>query len=240
MILQSVTLETRLQQNQSLFHNVVPFEPQHDKLLPLDFTANNSELSNEIVSSTTLFTQYINKKLTANQALYGIGGYKEHRTIYTRSDVFNSTINNEEPRRLHLGTDIWGKAGTPVFAPLGGVVHSFAFNDRFGDYGATIILLHQLNGAAFYTLYGHLSVSNLPNLEEGKYMSLGEPIGSFGEPFENGNWPPHLHFQVIKDIEGKWGDYPGVCAYGEREKYLHNCPDPDLILDMVRFAAPGK
>ena len=201
----------------------------------MNFTATNTELSNEILSDTNLFSQYIDKKLASNQALYGIGGYHEHRTIYTRSDVFNSSSSNEEPRRLHLGIDIWGKAETPVFAPLGGVVHSFAFNDRFGDYGATLILLHQLNGTAFYTLYGHLSISNLTNVEEGKYISLGEPIGNFGEPFENGNWPPHLHFQIIKDMEGKWGDYPGVCAYSEKEKYLNNCPDPDYILNMIQF-----
>lgn len=235
MILQSLTLETKLQQNQNLFHSVVPFNPLTDKLLSMDFTAANTELSHSIINNTTLFTQYIDKKLSAHQALYGIGGYDEHRSIYTRSDVFNSTNKSDEPRRLHLGIDIWGKAGTPVFAPLGGVVHSFAFNDAYGDYGATIILLHQLNGTAFHTLYGHLSVSNLANLEEGKYISLGEPIGNFGEPHENGNWPPHLHFQVIKDMEGKWGDYPGVCAYSEREKYLRNCPDPDFILNMMRY-----
>ena len=236
MILQSLTLETKLQQNQNLFHNVVPFDAQYDKLLPMNFTATNTELSDEILNNTNVFSKYISEKLASNQALYGIGGYNEHRTIYTRSDVFNAITNIEEPRRLHLGIDIWGEAGTPVFAPLGGVVHSFAFNDRFGDYGATIILLHQLNSTAFYTLYGHLSISNLPNLEEGKYISIGEPVGNFGEPFENGNWPPHLHFQIVKDMEGKWGDYPGVCAYSEKEKYLDNCPDPDYILNMMRFA----
>lgn len=236
MILQSLTLETRLQQAKHSFHSVVPFTPKVDKLLVMDFTASNTELTSEIANDTNLFTQYINRKLEQNGATYGIGGYAELRSIYTRSEVFNSIHKNEEPRRLHLGIDIWGEPATPVFAPLGGVVHSFAFNDRFGDYGATIILLHQLNGTAFYTLYGHLSVSNLTNLEEGKYISLGEPIGNFGEPFENGNWPPHLHFQIIKIMDGMWGDYPGVCAYSQKEKYMNDCPDPDFVLDMMRYA----
>ena len=236
VILQSLTLETRLQQAEHSFHSVVPFTPQKDELLLLNFTATNTDLTSEIVNDTNLFTLYINNKLEQNKALYGIGGYTEYRSIYTRSEVFNSPNKTEEPRRLHLGIDIWGKAATPVFAPLGGVVHSFAYNNQFGDYGATLVLLHQLNGTAFYTLYGHLSISNLTNLEEGKYISLGEPIGAFGEPFENGNWPPHLHFQIIKDMDGKWGDYPGVCAYSEREKYLNNCPDPDFILDMMKYA----
>jgi len=33
----------------------------------------------------------------------------------------------------------------------------------------------------------------------------------------------------------KQGDYPGVCKYSEQAKYLQNCPDPDLILQMNRW-----
>ena len=140
-----------------------------------------------------------------------------------------------EPRRLHLGTDIWGPAGTPVFAFLGGMVHSFAFNNHYGDYGATIILLHQLEGYAFYTLYGHLSLRDIDYLSTGQFIIRGQTIGHFGEPHENGHWPPHLHFQIILDMELNDGDYPGVCRYSERNKYLENCPDPDLILQMNKY-----
>lgn len=219
-----------------MFHSIVPFVPQKDGLLLMDFTAANHTLSSAIMSDTTLFCQYITRQLAQQNALYGIGGYGEHRTLYSVSKVFDALHKTDQPRRLHLGVDIWGKPGTPVFAPLGGVVHSFAFNSEPGDYGATLVLLHQLSGTAFYTLYGHLSLSDLANLQEGKYVSSGERIGHFGEPHENGNWPPHLHFQVIKFMEGKWGDYPGVCADNEKEKYLHNCPDPDLILGMMKYA----
>jgi hypothetical protein len=52
--------------------------------------------------------------------------------------------------------------------------------------------------------------------------------------FENGHWPPHLHFQLIIDMGKAKGDYPGVCKYSEREKYLDNCPDPGFILSMVK------
>jgi hypothetical protein len=37
-------------------------------------------------------------------------------------------------------------------------------------------------------------------------------------------------------MEGKSGDYPGVCKYSEREKYLTNCPNPDLVLGMMMHA----
>jgi hypothetical protein len=37
-------------------------------------------------------------------------------------------------------------------------------------------------------------------------------------------------------MEFKKGDYPGVCKYSEQRKYLLNCPDPDLILQMMQYA----
>jgi murein DD-endopeptidase MepM/ murein hydrolase activator NlpD len=143
----------------------------------------------------------------------------------------------EGARRLHLGIDIWGKPYTPVMSPCDAVIHSFAFNDAFGDYGATIILSHNLDGVAFHTLYGHLSLNSIKNLREGGNVRRGDVIGEFGIPMDNGQWPPHLHFQVIDDM-GDWrGDYPGVCAYTERDLYLSNCPDPDLILGMMKYAS---
>lgn len=218
------------------FHPVVNFDPSKDKLLLMDFTKANKELTPEITDDTTRFSHYINSRLQASHSRLGIGGYNEHRTVYSRSKVFGSTDTNEESRRLHLGIDIWANAGTPVFAPLDGLVHSFAFNDQFGDYGATIILSHEIDGFSFHSLYGHLSLKDLDGLAEGQPVKAGREIAHFGEPEENGHWPPHLHFQLIIDMEGNKGDYPGVCKVSEREKYLSNCPDPDLILGMMRYA----
>ncbi len=234
-----------LPRNNHDFHPVVPFNPANDKLIPLDFTERNDELTEEIFVNTEVFCRYIDKKLNDQQALYGIGGYNELRSVYKRSKLFDPEITSttlsdrgnaaEEPRRLHLGVDIWGQAGTPVYAFMGGMIHSYAFNDHYGDYGATLITLHQLDGIPFYTLYGHVSLRDIETVSPGHYITRGEIIAHFGQPAENGHWPPHLHFQIIIDIELKKGDYPGVCKYSEREKYLNNCPDPDLILKLQRF-----
>ncbi len=210
---------------------VVKFNEQNDKLLKMDFTASNTALTDEILADTDLFSAFISKQL-GNTYRYGIGGYAEHRTIYSRSKHFDS---DEEPRRLHLGIDIWGPAGTPVFAPLGGYVHSFAFNDHYGDYGATIILHHQLDGISFNTLYGHLSVKDLEGLQEGDYINRENEFAHFGEPIDNGHWPPHLHFQIVSAMYEKKGDFHGVCKYSEKESHLINCPDPDLILGMMQY-----
>lgn len=213
--------------------NIVPFDPVTDKLLLLDFTAANTALTEDIVNDTHRFSIHINQKLKDANATYGIGGYDEHRTVYSRSKVFDTA---EEPRRLHLGIDIWGKEDTPVFAPLDGIVHSFAFNKAFGDYGATIILFHQSPTHSFHTLYGHLSLKDLDGLSEGQPIKAGQAIAHFGPPEENGHWPPHLHFQLVNDMQGTKGDYPGVCKFSERETYLANCPNPDLLLGMMQYA----
>lgn len=222
-----------LNKNKHSFHPVVSFDAANDRLLKMDFTDANNALTKEVIEDVAKFDAYVQEQLLAANALYGIGGYAEHRTVYSRSNVFDAP-DGGEPRRLHLGTDIWGKAGTPVFAPLGGMVHSFKFNEAYGDYGATIILLHQLEGMAFYTLYGHMSLKDLA-LTEGQYINRGQVFAHFGEPHENGHWPPHLHFQIIIDIELKEGDYPGVCRLSDKDFYLKNCPDADLILQMNQY-----
>lgn len=235
-----------LQKNQSNFRSVVDFNVAREKLVRMDFTAGNKDLTPELIADTSLFYAYINNILSSANARYGIGGYGEDRILYKRSDHFKSGGSKVSPfggdlegatsRSIHLGIDIWGPAGTKVFVPIGGTVHSFAYNDNFGDYGATIILQHQLETIVFHTLYGHLSLADIANMQEGKYISRGELLAHFGESGENGNWPPHLHFQIIQDMRVHKGDYPGVCSISEKEKYLHNCPDPDLMLNMMKYA----
>jgi murein DD-endopeptidase MepM/ murein hydrolase activator NlpD len=246
-----MTIQQILREKGRFFHPVVPFDPEKDRLYPFDFTAGNKTLSPEKIADTEVFAQYINTTLKDAHCRYGFGGYGEHRTLYARSPHFGAGPEMtalpaseedaseehapEEPRRLHLGIDIWGPAGTKVMAPLDGIVHSYAFNNRDSDYGATLILTHLLGTVSFHTLYGHLSLNSLKNLAQGKQIRTGEVIGEFGMRFENGNWPPHLHFQLIRDLQGWEGDYPGVCKFSEKERWLDNCPDPDLILQMRRY-----
>lgn len=231
----TISFEESLKKYANTFHAVVPFNATKDKLLLMNFSFTNTAITKTVLENSAMFCNYISHSLQNENALYGVGGYAENRTIYVASKLFNSTVNGE-PRTLHLGIDIWGNAGTPVSAPIGGMIHSFAFNKNFGDYGATIILLHQLDGKAFYTLYGHLALEDIQQLREGTYINRGQIFAHFGQPHENGNWPPHLHFQLIKDMEYKKGDYPGVCKISEKEKYLNNCPNPDIILQMMKYA----
>jgi murein DD-endopeptidase MepM/ murein hydrolase activator NlpD len=222
--------EERLRRVRSDLHPVVPFK-KGDRLVRMDFSENNRELTTDLLNNTGLFIRYVNEKLSAAGAVYGIGGYGEHRTMYGRSKVFDDA-GGAEPRRLHLGIDIWGKPYTRVMAPLDGIVHSFGFNNAYGDYGTTVILSHRLEDLSFHTLYGHLSLNSIQNMQAGDAIRKGDVFAQTGLPFENGQWPPHLHFQLILDMEGWKGDYPGVCRFSERERWMENCPDPQLILRM--------
>jgi len=217
------------------FHRVVPYNSAREKIIQIDLSVLNNDLAEEVYHNTNLFSKWVNDILTANSAAYAIGGYDENRKIYSRSKIFDKTNVNEESRRLHLGIDIWGKCNTPVIAPLDGVVHSFAFNNNYGDYGVTVILSHCLDNQSFHTLYGHLSLNSIKNLQEGVLIRKGDVFAEFGMQFENGQWPPHLHFQIINDMQEWKGDYPGVCKLSERNFYINNCPDPDLILQMNKF-----
>jgi murein DD-endopeptidase MepM/ murein hydrolase activator NlpD len=216
-------------------HPVVSFNPQHQRMVKMDFTEANTALTAAVIEDTGRFSAFVSNLLSGQNAEFGIGGYAENRTVYSRSRVFDGEPGSM-PRRLHLGIDIWGKAGTAVFAPFKGKVHSFAFNNRLGDYGATIILQHTLGPKQFYSLFGHLSLRDIESLEEGRVIEAGQLFAHFGAPNENGHWPPHLHFQLILDMEGKKGDYPGVCSLSDQDHYLQNCPDPDLVLQLMQYA----
>jgi murein DD-endopeptidase MepM/ murein hydrolase activator NlpD len=205
--------------------------------LVLDFTARNRELDAVELKDTQRFSNYVFGKLWAHDATVGVGGYGEERVLYRRSPHFAGT---GEARTVHLGVDLWAEAGTPVFAPLSGVLHSAQDNAGFGDYGPTLILEHRLVVPAapgrppgilrFYSLYGHLSRASLRGRQAGTPVAAGERLGTLGDFPENGDWPPHLHVQLIADVGRDQGDYPGVCAPSERERYLASCPDPNLIL----------
>ncbi|MDN3669117.1 peptidoglycan DD-metalloendopeptidase family protein [Echinicola jeungdonensis] len=193
-----------------------------------DFSESNNDLEKLNLADMASFSQYVPEILDKNGKKFGYGGYLEHRSFYKRSPVFATPSG--EYRNIHLGVDIWANIGHPVFVPMDGEIHSFFDHDELGNYGPVIILKHQIEGIYFHSLFGHLSKKDLTGLEKGKKAKAGEIIGHIGAYEENGNWPPHLHFQLVIDMEGQEGDYLGVCAESDLEKYKNNCPDPSWLI----------
>lgn len=207
---------------------VIPESITQNKYTPLNLSVSNSLLEKESLGNAVDFEKFIEKQLEKNQAKVAFGGYNEERNIYKRSTTFKD--DKSEERNMHIGLDLWIKAGTPILSALDGVVHSFDNNDSLGNYGPTIILKHEIENQIFYTLYGHLSLESIKELSIGKTFQKGQQIATLGDASVNGDYAPHLHFQIIKDIQKYSGDYPGVCSKKELGYYLENCPDPNLLL----------
>ena len=170
----------------------------------------------------------------------GIGRYNEARMVYS-APTFQT--DNSEWRTIHIGLDLFMPAGTAVYAPLPGIVHSFNDNDLPLDYGPTIILQHETDdGITFYTLYGHLSRDSLLGLEVGTAVAAGQAIACIGDFDVNGGWAAHLHFQIMGDMLERGGEFPGVAAHSQRAVWLSLCPDPNLLLGIPadRFPAPAQ
>ncbi|MCB0442623.1 MAG: peptidoglycan DD-metalloendopeptidase family protein [Flavobacterium sp.] len=200
----------------------------YNQYVSIDLSVDSDILYGKKLLNSQDYTFFIAKYLHQKNATVGYGGYLEKRNLYRRSSIFNSSYKEE--RNIHIGLDLWTKAETPVLAALDGVVHSFQNNKALGDYGPTIILKHTLNNCEFYTLYGHLSLESIALLKINQKFKKGEPIAYLGETSVNGDYAPHLHFQIIKDIEEFYGDYPGVCSEKELIRYKNNCPNPNLLL----------
>ncbi|MDN3492461.1 peptidoglycan DD-metalloendopeptidase family protein [Winogradskyella bathintestinalis] len=210
-------------------HPLVDSSISPSDFIHINLSLHNFNLSAVDISSSNELQQFIWKYIAIHQAKVAYGGYLEQRGIYRRSTYFNRT-NHETERNIHLGLDLWSEANTPIFAPLNGTIHSFKNNTNHGGYGPTIILKHDINDVVFYTLYGHLSLESLWQLEVGVEVKQGEQIATLGTAEVNGDYPPHLHFQIIRDIQNYKGDYPGVCSKQGIEFYKQNCPDPNLLL----------
>lgn len=201
------------------------------RIMPLNLSVGSSEFgNNHHFNHIERFDRTIRRMLEDGGADLGIGGYGEVRPFYT-TDAYQVAGNDgPEWRSVHLGIDVWGAAGTPVISPLEGTVHSLQDNQGDCDYGPTIILQHQpREDLTFYTLYGHLSADSLQGLQPGDRVQAGQVIGRIGNFPVNGNWPPHLHFQIILDLLEWEGDFPGVAFPAQREIWLSICPNPALI-----------
>lgn len=224
------TLISLLKKSKDSFHHVLDLDfNQKENFLLLDFS-NVSSIWSEVKNpgEPAELSAHLFSILNSAKAKVGVGKYLEERNIY-QSDNY---IEQSDKRTIHLGIDLFVKAETPVYTPLDGVVHSFANRDIALDYGPVIILKHTLENIVFYTLYGHLSQSSLTNLYVGKVFGKGSVVGYIGSYPSNGNWPPHLHFQLITEMLDYTGDYPGVCSKSRKKLWSSLSPNPNLILNI--------
>ena len=92
--------------------------------------------------------------------------------------------------RAHLGVDLGGRTGTPVYAAADGRV---VYAGRLGGYGNVIKIRHR---DGFLTLYAHLHKFRR-GIKRGKYVKKGQVIGYIGSTGMSTG--PHLHFGLYKN-----------------------------------------
>jgi 4-aminobutyrate aminotransferase-like enzyme/Ser/Thr protein kinase RdoA (MazF antagonist) len=192
-------------------------------------------------AETGALTEKIFDEMKRAGVSVGVGRYDELRMLYT-APLFGAGDNRTDERRtIHLGIDLFVESGTPLRAPLDGVVHIVSNNTAPLDYGPLVILRHETgDGEEFFTLYGHLTKDTLTSLKVGQRVARGQQFASVGSAQENGGWMPHVHFQIILDLLDLGADFPGVAYASQRSVWTSLSPDPNLLLGIPAERYPAK
>jgi 4-aminobutyrate aminotransferase-like enzyme/Ser/Thr protein kinase RdoA (MazF antagonist) len=198
----------------------------------LDLSVASPDLDGRDTDDTARFTRRVFRRMEDEGATLGIGRYLEPRAFYLTDAFAGRPGDPRERRTIHLGLDVFVEPGADVRAPLGGRVRWVRDNAGRLDYGPTVILEHDGPAGHFWTLYGHLERASLEGLDEGALLKSGQVIARVGPFPENGDWPPHLHFQIITNLLGHEGEFPGVALPRERAVWASFSPDPNLMLGL--------
>jgi 4-aminobutyrate aminotransferase-like enzyme/Ser/Thr protein kinase RdoA (MazF antagonist) len=207
---------------------------------PVDLSVGSTTLGAQDVSaSAQRFDALIRDRAGAGPEAVGLGGYAEARLLYTTPEFASPDHPQAERRTVHLGIDVWTAPGTEVRAPLPGSVVIARENERRLDYGPVLVLAHRTgDGAAFFSLYGHLSRATLDHVRVGQELAAGDLLGWVGTAPTNGDWAPHVHVQVMLDLLDLAHDYPGVAAPSQRSLWLGLSPDPAALLALPDGLVP--
>ena len=198
------------------------------ELFHIDLSQNNTTVHTEAeFNNPTFFEGKLAEIQENNPTKIIAGGYIEKRALYT-SDIYNAE-NTTEKRNVHLGVDFWLPENTPVHALFDGEVICSVHQKPYKGYGGFIILKHQINTLTFYTLYGHLSEKCVQKYTAGNQIKKGDKIGVLGNYAENGEWVPHLHFQIMLSLLNYKNDFPGVALESEIPFWREVCPNPNLL-----------
>jgi 4-aminobutyrate aminotransferase-like enzyme len=216
--------------NQNNFASIVDVDLRRDNIATFDLSVGSPLLSGDAKQNDAApLSHRLFAKLCDENATIGVNGYDEARVFYT-APAFMGKHHLDETRTIHVAIDLTLPAGSPIYAPLEGTVHGFEnATDRL-DYGPVIVLRHEADGVPFYTLYGHLSRESLDGLFVGKKIAKGEQFAWIGEPPINGDWWPHVHFQIITDMLDIPCNFNGSALASQREVWKSISPDPNLIL----------
>lgn len=163
------------------------------------------------------------------------GGYLEPRSLYTSTEYDTLGNYGKQSRTIHLGVDFWLPENTAIHALLDSEIVMLENNNNDKEYGGLIVLKHQQKEFCFYTLYGHNTAKSVLKHKVGNFIKKGEQVAILANYPENGNWAPHLHFQVMLSLLDYKNDFPGVGYFHEIEVWKSICPNPNLLFKVDGF-----
>ncbi len=210
----------------------VPMTP--DTALPIDWSVTSPDAGDPTrAPAIDVATRDVLRRLEDSGLRFGVGRYGEPRLVYTAPEFVVPTNRGPGARTVHLGVDLTAPPGTTVHALLAGEVVRIDDEAIAGGYGPVVTLRHAPDdGPVFYTLSGHLSERTPDDVVPGDVVAPGDTIGTIGTPSGNGGWTPHLHFQIILDLLGVDGPFPGVALPDEWDLWSQVCPSPATALGL--------
>lgn len=204
----------------------------------LDFSAGSMLISSDASENAPAeLDRRVQRALAEQGATIGAGGYDEARLIYHWPNEPKSV----EPRTIHIGLDLSLAAGSPLYAPMDGVVHGFENADQYHDYGPLIVLRHATDDAEpveFFSFYGHLTRDSLDGLAIGQRIEKGTEFARIGSAPTNGNWWAHVHVQLVTDMLDVPCNVDGAVRASQRRVWKSVFPDPNLMLGIPAARLP--
>ena len=156
---------------------------------------------------------------------WSYGGWLEDRR-----DLWAGSYLEKEQNFVHLGIDFNVPAGSLV--EVDHLVKVIRIDTerppQIGGWG-TRVTVELVEQRGIYLIYAHLEAR--PLCTHGEILKPGTRFGAVGHAPENGNWYPHLHFQVIdkncpQAFQFDWSTYDGYGHASEIKNLAKVHPDP--------------
>ena len=103
-----------------------------------------------------------------------------------------------ERSTMHWGIDIEKVGNVPIFAAASGTISRVQQDGTFGTYGNLIMIVHNISGRTYETVYAHLKSIGVRN---GQVVKAGQIIGVMGST--GSSTRQHLHFEIHI---GRWNN----------------------------------
>ncbi len=197
------------------------FKGLHGDPIVFDMSSSSSIFDDLDVRDQTAFQRRLEAMMT-DEFSWGVSSYMENREVA----LSHCPQMVEEQRFYHLGLDIIVPVGTPLHAPLSGIVSHSGYETGDGNYGGHVLLAHDSDQFdTFYSFYGHLNREKLP--EKNDIIKAGDRFAYIGDFHENGNWFYHTHLQVLtqKALDNGYIS-KGYCAAEALADMDSLCPSP--------------